>query len=253
MHQNHLCWTEYQNVGQISQTVQCVVSGKTKGTAYFKAKVVRDLSKLYQADCLAGKQLYDKLMDPTPSTTKEVKPRGHNKNTSKQSMTPGINDSYTNISTVIVNETCHDDSTDLEDTASNASHDAMLGNFLAEMTDDARAQAVYDYPELANHTKQGVDIDNTSSEDDLVRFLAMQAADDYQEVALQDLAAGHGYHDAVPSPDFDQVSLHSDTAEFFCRLCQASDQPNIITFSHDLLDPECPSMDYDDPYEEDDA
>ena len=354
-------------VGQISQTVQCVVSGKTKGNAYLKAKVVRDLSKLFHADCLAGQQLYDKLMDPTPSTTTmEVKPRGHNKNSFKQNMTPGINDSYTNISTVIVNETCHDDSSDLEDTASNASHDAMLGKFLAEMTDDARAQAVSDYPELANHIKQDEDSDNTSFEDDLVKFLAMQteeyrsqAAEDYpelapilntvkssnthsspaltdpvlaaiarqgigptdayvmslaantnpsmpkpmpvlnsrldnvksnvsalscpsnyssdlgnfppkrpddslpnlmtkqgyrdQEVALQELAASHGYHDAVSSPDFDQVSMNSETAEYFCRLCQLSDQPNIITFSHDLLDPECPSKDYDDPFEEDEA
>ena len=66
-------------------------------------------------------------------------------------MTPGINDSFTNISTVIVNDASHDD---MEDTARNASHDAMLGNFLALMTDDARAQAVSDYPELARHIKQ---------------------------------------------------------------------------------------------------
>ena len=344
-------------VGQISQTVQCVVSGKTRGNAYLKAKVVRDLSKLFHADCLAGQQLYDKLMDPNPSTTTvEVKPRGHNINASKQSMTPGINDSYTNISTIIVNETKDED---LEDTASNASHDAMLGNFLALMTDDARAQAVSDYPELARHIKQELDIDNTPPEDDVAKFFAMQtedyraqAVEDYPELAsilppvksshnhsssadpdpvltaiarkgigptdafvmslaantqsdmpismpvpttyrmdhgksnvsalscpstyvsdlgnfpperpdvsltnlmtehgycdqedtLQDLAASHGYHDAVPDPDFDQVSMHSDDAEFFCRLCQKSDQPDIITFSHNLLDPECPSMDSD--------
>ena len=353
-------------VGQINQTVQCVVSGKTKGTAYLKAKVVRDLSKLYQADCLAGQQLYDKLMDPNLSTTTmEVKPRGHNMNTSKQSVTPGINDdSYTNISTIIVNETRGDD---LEDTASNASHDAMLGNFLALMTDDARAQAVYDYPELARHIKQELDTDNTSLKDDDVKFFATQTEDyraqameDYPELAsilhpvesshnhssppdpdpvlaaiakqgigptdafvmslaantqsnmpismpvpttyrmdhgksnvsalsypstyvsdlgnfpperpdvsltnlmtehgyrdqedtLRDLAASHGYHDSVPNPDFDQVSMNSDDAEYFCRLCQKSDQPNIVTFSHNLLDPDCPSMDYDDPYDEEDA
>ena len=69
-------------VEQISQTVQCVVSGKTRGNAYLKAKVVRDLSKLFHADCLAGQQLYDKLMDPPSSTTKEDKPRRHKRNSS---------------------------------------------------------------------------------------------------------------------------------------------------------------------------
>jgi hypothetical protein len=252
----------------------------------------------------------------------------------------------------------------MEDTASNASHDAMLGNFLTLMTDDARAQAVSDYPELARHIKQELDIDNTPPEDDVAKFFAMQTEDyraqaleDYPELAsilqpdessnshssqadpdpvlaaiarqgigptdayvmslnantqsnmpismpvtthrhdhvksnisalsypspyasdlgnypperpnnslanmmtahgscdqadtLQDLAASHGYYDAVPGPDFDQVSMNSDDAEFFCRLCKKSDQPAIVTFSHNLLDPDCPSMDYDDPYEED--
>ena len=52
-------------VGQISQTLQCVVSGQAVGTSHLKAKVVRDLSKLFRADCLASKQLYDKLMQPS--------------------------------------------------------------------------------------------------------------------------------------------------------------------------------------------
>ena len=51
-------------VGQIRQTVQCVVAGKTIGTTHLKAKVVRDLNKLFHADCLANQQLYHQLMDP---------------------------------------------------------------------------------------------------------------------------------------------------------------------------------------------
>ena len=171
-------------VGQISQTVQCVVSGKAKGTAHLKAKVVRDLSKLFHADCLAGQHLYDKLMDPTSPTTMEI-----NKSTSKHVMTTGRNDTYTNISTILVNETRHDD---LEDNASNDSQDTEpeLVNFLASMTEDARAQAVSDYPELASHIKQGIKTENPSTEDDLVSFLATQteefryqAAEDYPELA----------------------------------------------------------------------
>ena len=343
-------------VGQISQTVQCVVSGKTKGTAHLKAKVVRDLSKLFHADCLAGQHLYNKLMDPTSPTTMEI-----NKSTSKHVMTTGRNDTYTNISTILVNETRHDD---LEDNASNDSQDTEpeLVNFLASMTEDARAQAVSDYPELASHIKQGIKTENPSTEDDLVSFLATQteefrsqAAEDYPELAaiihpvqssnthsspvdpvlaiiarqgigptdayimaantqpnlpimpkpvlntrldngkstvsalscsstfvsdlenfppeqndsltnlitehgyrdqgipLQHLAASHGYHDSFASPDCDQASMHSDDAEYFCRLCKASGQPNTVTYSHNLLDPACPSMDYDDPFEEEDA
>ena len=41
-------------VGQIRQTVQCVVAGKTIGTTHLKAKVVRDLNKLFHSDCLAS-------------------------------------------------------------------------------------------------------------------------------------------------------------------------------------------------------
>ena len=343
-------------VGQISQTVQCVVSGKAKGTAHLKAKVVRDLSKLFHADCLAGQHLYDKLMDPTSPTTMEI-----NKSTSKHVMTTGRNDTYTNISTILVNETRHDD---LEDNTNNDSQDTEpeLVNFLASMTEDARAQAVSDYPELASHIKQGIKTENPSTEDDLVSFLATQteefrsqAAEDYPELAaiihpvqssnthsspvdpvlaiiarqgigptdayimaantqpnlpimpkpvlntrldngkstvsalscsstfvsdlenfppeqndsltnlmndhgyrdqgipLQHLAASHGYHDSFASPDCDQASMHSDDAEYFCRLCKASGQPNTVTYSHNLLDPACPSMDYDDPFEEEDA
>ena len=72
-------------------------------------------------------------------------------------------------------------------------------------------------------------------------------------IPLQHLAASHGYHDSIPSPDCDQASMYSDECEYFCRLCQASGQPNTVTSSHNLLDPACPSMDYDDPFEEEDA
>ena len=350
-------------VGQISQTIQCVVAGKVLGTAHLKAKVVRDLSKLFHADCVAGQQLYDRLLDPSSLNNSKGSKSRPNMNIATSKQHTGTKDAYTNISTVIANGTCDDD---LDDSASDdASTDGDLAKFLAMMSDDARDQAVHDYPELAKHIKQDEDTDNTSSEDDLVKFLARQtdeyrsqAAEDYpelapilntaksshsspaltdpvlaaiarqgigptdayvmslnantqhsmprsmpnlnprldnvksnvsvlscpspltsdlgnvppkqrpddsfpylmteqgyrdQEVSLHDLAASHGYHDAAPSPDFDRVSMNSETAEFFCRLCQASGQPNIITFSHDFLDPECPSMDYDDPYEEDDA
>lgn len=48
-------------VGHISQTVQCVVNRKTNGTAYFKASVVRQLTKLFTMDCVAGGQLFKRL------------------------------------------------------------------------------------------------------------------------------------------------------------------------------------------------
>ena len=60
-------------VGQISQTIQCVVSGKPYGTTHLKASVVRDLSKLFHADCIAGTHLFNKLMDPASPATKAVK------------------------------------------------------------------------------------------------------------------------------------------------------------------------------------
>ena len=51
-----------RNIGQDSQTLQCIVSGQAVGTFQLKSKVVRDLAKLFCAKCLASKRLYDKLM-----------------------------------------------------------------------------------------------------------------------------------------------------------------------------------------------
>ena len=53
--------TETRVVGHISQTVQCVVNGKTSGTIHLKASVVRHLTKLYNMDCVAGGQMYHRL------------------------------------------------------------------------------------------------------------------------------------------------------------------------------------------------
>ena len=364
-------------VGQISQTVQCVVAGKTHGTAHLKAKVVRDLSKLFQADCVAGYQLYNKLMDPSFATKKDNS-RRNNTLTSKQ--LTGTKDTYSNISTVVVNDTCDDNgpSQKVNDSiVSEDDRDDELSEYLAKMTADAQADAVADYPELARHIKQ-VPEPVTDDDDELRKFFStqsedarLQAVSDYPELkrilqnekdekllpkrfqdpvlgaiskqglgptdarimsinantqphmlssmpavthhsrqlmvdptvsalsypsnftsdlgkpstetkdaplsqlmahhgyhdqdslndlaashgyhdqdSLQDLAASHGYHDSPSDPDLDQVSLHSDTAEFFCRLCQRSGQPAFVTFSHDFMDPSCPSM-YSD--EEEDA
>jgi hypothetical protein len=66
--------TETRVVGHISQTVQCVVNGKTSGTAHFKASVVRHLTKLFSMDCVAGGQLFKRLASspntPQPSPKK---------------------------------------------------------------------------------------------------------------------------------------------------------------------------------------
>ena len=49
---------ETRIVGHISQTIQCVVKGKTSGTIHLKASVVRHLTKLLNMDCVAGGQMY---------------------------------------------------------------------------------------------------------------------------------------------------------------------------------------------------
>jgi hypothetical protein len=85
-----------------------------------------------------------KLLDPSsPNTSKGVKNR-FNKIISTSNQLSGTKDIYTNVSAVIANETCDDD--DLEDSACDTSHDAELAQFLAMMPDDARTQAVEDYP-----------------------------------------------------------------------------------------------------------
>ena len=55
--------TDTRIVGRISQTVQCVVNGKTSGTIHLKASVVRHLTKFSNMDCVAGGQLHRRLSD----------------------------------------------------------------------------------------------------------------------------------------------------------------------------------------------
>ena len=121
-------------VGQISQTVQCVVSGQAVGTSHLKAKVVRDLSKLFRADCLASKQLYVKLMQPSLQLPQQGWPKvisehlGHyprgvpeggvqdcaqqeeenysifpSSHESRKKKQTGISDEYSNVSIIIEN------------------------------------------------------------------------------------------------------------------------------------------------------
>ena len=92
-------------VGQISQTVQCVVAGKALGSSHLKAKVVRDLNKLFNTDCLANQKLYNKLMDSSSSnkddTTRALSP---DQIITTNLRTPGSKDIYSNISNVVVNK-----------------------------------------------------------------------------------------------------------------------------------------------------
>ena len=161
-----------------------MVAGKALGTAHPRAKVFRDLSKLFHADCVAGQQLYDKLLDPSSLNTSKGSKSRSNMNISTSKQHTGTKDVYTNISAVIANETCDDA---LDDSASDdASTDGELTQFLAKMSDDARAQAVDDYPELARCIKQTVDrTNNTSQEDDLLQFFDLQTKD-YKAQAIED-------------------------------------------------------------------
>ena len=298
-------------VGQISQTIQCVVAGKLHGTAHLKAKVVRDLSKLFHADCVAGQQLFNKLMDTTSTTTK-AKAYKKDNNYSKQNSISGTNDIYTNISAVIANDTGEEISNQDEEYSSDSSYDDELVSFLAMQTEEARAQAVLDYPELArclkprkpgppkhsippdpvlatfarkgmgpndacimsinahhvthmvstmpatNNQARLTNVYPTTSDlsspspfaSDLGKLPPTEliAIHSGHDDSLDHLIASHGYGAiAALDQDLDQVSLNSDTAEFFCRLCQRSDQADIVTFSHNLMDPSCPSMMYEDP------
>ena len=130
-------------VGQISQTVQCVVAGKALGSSHLKAKVVRDLNKLFNTDCLANEKLSNKLMD-TPTLNKN-----------DTNITTGTTDNFTNVSRVIVNKSPDSLNSDHEDNSVlNTSHDAELAMFLASQGKDAMSQAVDDYPELAKYCQQ---------------------------------------------------------------------------------------------------
>lgn len=134
-------------VGQISQTVQCVVSGKLCGTSHLKAKVVRDLAKTFNSDCIAGQQLSKKLMDATAAVTV---PSKRDKSEDHSTTNKGTVDIYTNISHVIANS-AHEDETPSGDdeAASEASHDSELLNFLSTQDEVTREDTFAEYPELS--------------------------------------------------------------------------------------------------------
>ena len=136
-------------VGQISQTVQCVVSGKLCGTSHLKAKVVRDLAKISNTDCIAGQQLFKKLMDPTVTVPSKVDKYEDQTTTSK-----GTVDVYTNISHVIANNAHEDETSSCDDEAmSESSHDAELLKFLSTQDELTRDEAFAQYPELTRLAK----------------------------------------------------------------------------------------------------
>ena len=136
-------------VGQISQTVQCVVSGKLCGTSHLKAKVVRDLAKIFNTDCIAGQQLYKKLMDPTVNVISKGD-KHEDSNTSIQ----GTLDTYTNVSHVIANSAHEDETISCDDDAmSESSYDAELLKYLSTQDELTRDQTFAEYPELTRLSK----------------------------------------------------------------------------------------------------
>ena len=88
--------TDTRIVGHISQTVQCVVKGKTSGTIHLKASVVRHLTKLFNMDCVAGGQMYKRLatspdnMGLDTITTPERKQKTSNASPEKSSTSSEI-------------------------------------------------------------------------------------------------------------------------------------------------------------------
>ena len=141
-------------VGQISQTVQCVVSGQAVGTSHLKAKVVRDLSKLFRADCLASKQLYDKLMQPSIQLPRKKKQTG-------------ISDEYSNVSVIIENsaddasntsEECYDATEEFEEKYD----DAELAQISSPAQDVAHFHRRAEYEDLSKDLSQYIEYEGPS-------------------------------------------------------------------------------------------
>ena len=87
--------------------------------------------------------------NPSINTTTKTKTKAYKGNHNITSNSQGNTDIYTNISAVIANDTGEEISNHNEEYASDSSYDDELANFLAMQTEEARAQAVLDYPELA--------------------------------------------------------------------------------------------------------
>ena len=212
-------------VGQVSQTVQCVIAGKLFGTAHLKAKVVRDLTKLFHADCIAGQQLYSKLMDPAIPVSKEYNGNSSiatsnptarkNKSSFHTSQHSGTKDIYNNISTVLVNNECDDDASSHHqvDSDSNTSfdHETDLANFLAMQSQETRDQAVLDYPKLAKHIQTDVTSSHSS------RSIPYSTVSKTKKTKL-----GSSYFDPASSPRPDSQFLRGSTDAILAAVADQS-------------------------------
>jgi len=63
---------ETKVVGSISQTIQVIYDGVPSGTMHLKAKVIRNLTRLYNVDCVASQKLYNILTQKTISILSSV-------------------------------------------------------------------------------------------------------------------------------------------------------------------------------------
>ena len=125
----------------VERTIQCVVAGKTLGTAH-----PSDLSKLFHADCVAGQQLYSSLLDPSfLNISKEVKDRSSESNTSTSKKISGTKDIHTNVFAVLADNTCGDDNLKNSD-YDTSNNDEDLGNFFAMTPDAENAQPIEHHP-----------------------------------------------------------------------------------------------------------
>ena len=55
-----------RSVGFISQTIQCVHQGKIAGNIHIQAKVVRNLYEIFDVDCIASSKTYTRLVGQKP-------------------------------------------------------------------------------------------------------------------------------------------------------------------------------------------
>ena len=208
-------------VGRIKQTVQCVHRGRVQGTVHLEGKVVRDLSTLFNVDCVASSRTYERLVGKKP---------------------PDPDDGYESLeeNEVILN---------LDDPIEE------------EAKDDKKEEGEEDHAEVPpdrdqDHHQQNPVQEPDPPDDDvdvrdlpvdpryvgLLRGFFNNTPDDHEENVEDTTIYNDEGYDMTPTKNQMTLEFLEQENVIFCKLCYMEGKPDHVTFDHWIFDQKCPSL-----------
>ena len=208
-------------VGRIKQTVQCVHKGRVQGTVHLEAKVVRDLSSLFNVDCMASSKTYERLVGKKP---------------------PDPDDGYESIEE-------HEVILNLDDTIEEESKE-----------DDQKKEGEEDEEEVPPDREHDQHQEDPAREPDphddvdvldlpvdpryvgLLRGFMNNTPGDHEEDDEDTTIYNDEGYDMTPTKNQLTLEFLEQENVVFCKLCYMEGKPDHVTFDHWIFDSKCPSL-----------